>query len=260
MTTFVYPAFPLTPVLVIVGCVVVVAIAGDEGRRFLVAWIALAILLALNPMSAQVLLGYFRGIYYRLVYLLPFPLCLGLSAAYLYDRHRSAVLAHRHEFVAIVGAAALALAVLVPVSLFRLSLYAWGNPLYEGDIVRATGIVKAAPPGNMLAAYPLSGAISMLDSDVPQMLARPDLLDFYLRAEGDDTDADLRSQAQLMLDGDPAAGGAMEDILEHHPEIQSIVLKRQVYLSERIRLDPVLDANGFSKRSASIPGILIFSR
>ena len=89
LAPFIYPAFPLTPVLLVLGIVLAVFLARNRTRVLLLWWVALAVLLALNPLSAQILLKFFRGIYFRLLYLLPFPLCWGLIASFVFSRTRA---------------------------------------------------------------------------------------------------------------------------------------------------------------------------
>lgn len=259
-TTFIYAPFPLTPVLTVLGCLLAVISAQGKARSMLIWWIGLSVLIALNPWTAGFLLQYLRGIYYRLFYVLPFPISLGLAVAFLYRRLEDRNWRPRFVATAAACAAAAVLPFLIPVSVLRLPLYAWGNTLYSGDLVRAAQITQTVPPGPMLAAYPLSGAVTMLDSDIPQMLTRPDLLDFYLRRQGDPTDAFLRSRSQLFLDGDATAMDSVDELLRRYPEIRSIVLDRQVYAGVQDALDPLLTSDGFSKVKVFIPGILVFTR
>ncbi len=260
LTTFIYPPYPLTPLLTILGCALAAVLAPGRMRAMLAWWIALAVVIVLNPLSAEILLQYFRGIYYRLFYVLPFPISIGLTGAFAWMRLKQRAMRNQRLLGGVAWIGAAVLPFVIPVSLVRLPLYGWGNTLYDGDLARASQLVGSLPPGTMLAPYPLSGAISMLDSDAPQMLTRPDLLDFYLGRQANAQDAALRSQAQLCLDGDVAAAGSMGQLLMNYPEIKSVAMEKSIYERDEPELDAILSQNGFRRIKVSAQDIVAFVR
>jgi hypothetical protein len=257
---FLYSPYPMTPVLLVAGCTLALVAAEGMVRKFLTAWIGLAVLIALNPVSAGLLLSFLRGVYYRLLYLLPFPLCWGLAAAFLLGRIAALGRNAERVAIAVLCLAAVLLPWIVPVSVFRLPLYGWGNTLFGEDLRKADQIVGATPKGVMLAPYPLSGGIAMLDSERPQMLTRPDLMDFYLRQQGQDEEAMLRHGSQLALDGSPKDAAALGELLLADGEIRSVVFVRGNYLRMQQLADPLLEAAGFTRVDQNIPGIEVFAR
>jgi len=79
------PSIPLTPILLIIFSLAVLFITKGKLRTFLAVWMGVVLLTIPNPLIAKLLLNLFRGIYFRLMYIYPFPLVIGIFSAVLYE-------------------------------------------------------------------------------------------------------------------------------------------------------------------------------
>jgi hypothetical protein len=203
-------AWPATVALSLLSWIAAVLVARGRMRAFLGAWFALAIILFLNPLSARLLLMLFRGIYFRLFYVVFHPLFGGVAAAWL----------------AASACILLLPAALSPTSLFLSPRYSFGNWTPTDDYAPAQKIVNNAPEGLMLAPYPLSGAVRMISSNHPQIEARSDILSFYLGLQGRAEEAALRVRANDFLTGTATDFPAFERVVERYSELRSVVFSR----------------------------------
>src|SRR5262249_28702226 len=157
-------------------------------------------------------------VYFRLFYIFPFPLVIGIVIAALYVS--SGQLSSVRRSLLWIGVCAIsAISIwITPTSIVRAPVYVWGNWLADQDLARARALIASAPPGVRLAPYPLSGAIRMLDSNYPQLITRNDLMLYYLGLQGLDEDARLRVRTKAFLTGDADYVRPMASLLEDYPE------------------------------------------
>lgn len=219
--------WPATVVFSMASWALAVLVTRDRKRAFIGSWFALAIILFLNPVSAGVLLLLFRGIYFRLFYIVLNPLFAGVAAAQITSEGRSRF-RPRLEAAAIMGIAGLALlpVVLSPTSLILSPRYTLGSWTPTDDFPPAQKIVNNAPEGLMLAPYPISGTIRMISSAYPQLEGRSDMLTYYLGLQGRAEEAKLRLQANEFLSGNAGNFSGFRALIAEYPEIRSIVFSR----------------------------------
>ena len=224
---------PYTPLAVAVSVVLAIALSSGWIRRLLLAWVLLAVALFLNPWSGDFLIQHFTSpnIYWRMFYLLPFPLATALAGAHLHGRIKE-------RFGLNLSWAGLgAFAALTLLSLWDRNLMEF-PPRYklpQAQYEAATAIHEQATPGPMLAPFPVAGILVMLSSDHPQIILRgrtDKVAATLLAATGHDAEAELRRRA-----GTYARFGEMEDyeafetVLGRYA-LAAVVLHRRVLHSQ----------------------------
>ncbi len=244
--------WPATAVLSVAIWTIAVLVTKGRKRTFILSWAALSLLLLLNPLSAQLLLVLFRGIYFRLFYIVFHPLFAGVAAAAVLSIVGRRLAGSRRS-LAVVATACVALApvILSPSSILLNPRYSSGAWMPTDDYAPAQKIVNNTPEGLMLAPYPLSGAIRMLSSNYPQLEARSDILSFYLGLQGRAQDAKLRVETNDFLTGTASDFDAFTTILDRYPEVRSIVFSRAGLASvDSPSLDQFLTNHGFVHHQA----------
>ena len=222
------PALPLTPIFLLVFSAAALLLAKGRQRTFLSVWMAVVLLTVPNPIVAQFLLKFFRGIYFRLMYVYPFPLVVGIAAGLLYERSLQWKYHKTAWALASLGFALLTF--FSPSSLFGSDRYTWGNWSTYKENAAALEIISVAPHGLMIAPYPISGAVRMLDTDYEQLITRDDHMDVYLNKQGRGAEAQLRMKVSDFLDD-----GKLEDypffvrLLETYPQVNSVVFYRKIF-------------------------------
>jgi hypothetical protein len=242
-----------TPALAVLFTVGALTLVKGAKRTFLGLWVILAILLALNPLSGDLLIKVFRGIFYRLFYILPFPISAGILISQL------AMLAGKikqkiPKTLAFGGLVLIPMlmTLTIPSSIFRNQIYALGDWSQHEEYIMAEKIIARTPAGLMLSPYPISGAIRMLSVDYPQMITREDMVQYYLDAQGRHTDAELRLEADRFLSGASQDSSAVLQLLDLYPNIQSVVLDRAVYSkNDSGQLNAQLTARGFTNKGST---------
>jgi len=256
---FVFQPFPTTPILTVVFTLAALVLASGRARALLGLWILLVILLILNPLVSPIWLAYFKGIYFRLFYLLPFPLVVGFAISALYSISKEWTAPLRRWIRVGLVIAPLAGCFLLPTSILVNPVYVRGNWLRDNDLIRAQAIVDSSPPGVMLAPFPLSGAVRMLDARFPQMITRNDVLLFYLEAQGREDDARLRVRTKAFLTGDTRNFRPMLALLDLYPEIRSIVIDQSLNERAGPPLAESLQEKGFTVQRSTLD-LIIYSR
>ena len=250
LSGFVNTSFPITPLLVILSSLAVLVLTNDKTRLFLATWMLFAILFALNPMAGQILLTVFPGIYFRLFYVFPFLVNLGVLFSCLFLISSRSLSRGRNSLLwSGLGIVALTLVLLLPSSILREDRFVMGSTAEDEDLVLAQTIVRIAPEGVTLAPYPLSGAINMIDSDYPQLISRVDNMVYLLDLQGREDELDLRLDASAFLSEERVTPEGFIHLVEQYPEIRSIVLPQRQFTGN-LMLRTFLIEEGFlnSKR------------
>jgi hypothetical protein len=209
-------------VLVLSSLVAVRVLAGRE-RGLLVGWLGLAFLLLVNPVVDWWVSGWVTTpwLYWRVLYLLPFPLTVGVAGVFL----------ARRLPVAATLAVALLLAGLhfVPgsPSIFRSHGTQLGAPRWKLNrelVEAAQRIVERVPPGPMLAARSIGQLVTVVRSGYPQVHNGPHTFQFW-----DQRDQRWRAH-QRVLAGDFATQREPEAIesferVTQEPRLRSVVLR-----------------------------------
>ncbi len=244
--------WPATTIIAILSWTLALLVLRGRRRTFAFIWLALSLLLVLNPFSAQLLLQIFRGIYFRLFYLVFHPLIAGVVAASLVGSEIVLQGARgRRTALAAILCVALAPALFSRTSMLLSPRYLYGNWTPTDDYTAAQKIVAITPEGLMLAPYPLSGAVRMMSSNDPQLVARDDILSIYLGFQGRAAEAKLRLDANEFLLGNTANFPAFAAVLDRYPETRSIVFSKiGLAWVHSPALEAFLTSRGFSHHEA----------
>jgi len=223
---------PVVGCFFIIGTISAIVLLQKKERCFLVTWILLVIVLYLNPLVSPFVIKYVTSpnIYWRLFYLLPFPLVLGLSAAGIHRRLGAAGSKWRSVLLLVAGG--LLLCGHLPSwssSVFRHGRKTrLGLPGYKvWGLAEGREVIRLSPPaGTMLAAPLISCSVPMLTSKYPQICIRTGAAGIraFMSQRGPQVEAEHRIRASLFLGGRMNKEGANSLIwvIRHHDQIRSI--------------------------------------
>ncbi len=250
-------AGPVVALFLIFGTISAIVLVQKRERRFLITWAVLVVVLYLNPLVSPFIIKYAtsQNIYWRLFYLPPFPLVLGLSGAALASRLETVGIRWRR--VILIGAGALLLAANLPSSsssVFRhdtkTKLALPGYKVWGLDRGRQV-LDLAPPPGTMLAAPLVSYSLPMLTSQYPQMCIRIGAAGIraFMSQRGPQIEAEHRIKASRFLGGKMNKEGASSLIwvIQRHRQIRSIVAERRAAEARNSYLFRLLRKLGYTE-------------
>jgi len=265
---------PVVVLFLVIGTALTIVFLQGRGRRFLVIWIVLLFVSFLNPFLKTFITKYITtpSLYWRVFYLLPFPLVVGLSAAALALR-----LENKSPKWRLVILAMVTVLLLVPhlwpssFSVFRYNPRSNGPsrhirlamPKYKvANLVRARRVLAAAPPaGTMLAVPAVSRTLPMLTARYPQISVRPLSINMWMAERGTLQKAIHRTRAQSFLAGRTGRENfdSLVWVIQQHPQIRSIVAKRRVAEVNDSYLFSFLHNLGFTKHR-TVRNLVVFIR
>ncbi len=237
------------------GTILAISLLQKRHRRFIVAWLALLFLLYLNPLVGPIVMKLTRqSVFWRLFYLLPFPLVLGLSGAAVAGRLENKSPKWGRIFFGTITV--LLLAAHLPASsssVFRRGprVTKFGIPRYKVlNIREARSVLESAPPpGTMLALQEVSRSLPMLTAKYPQLLIRPHAIYIWMDQRGAMDKAIHRIQAQAFLGGRMSKENldSLVWVIRQNPQIRSIVAYSRVAEAGNRYLFGLLKNFGFAE-------------
>lgn len=261
---------PVVIGFLVLGTIVAVIYTQKRNRRFLVIWIISLLVCYLNPFVSGFVVKYVTtpNIYWRVFYLLPFPLVIGLSAAGLELSLEKK--SQKLRYLIVGGLIVALLAAHLPKSsssVFRRRLPNpsfspfWdcskvtklGLPGYKVDPIhldQARKVMAMSPPaGAMLAIPSVSITLPMLTSIYPQISTRRDAVLMWMEECGRKDEGIHRLRASGFLEGQMEKNGIESLVLtiQQNPQIRSIVATRRVAESDNKYLFGLLKKLGFGK-------------
>lgn len=253
---------PATP-LVLMGCTVsAVLFTTGNVRKFILAWMAATLILFLNPIVSPFLIKYLTtpNIYWRLFYVYPMPLLLGLTGAGLYEY--TARFSKQVRFAIISGTASvLFIAHFVPFTtsvLYLRTEFDW--PRYKippASARSAAAVIAVAPPGPMLAPMPLNGIITMLSAAYPQMRVFTDADRAWFGRRGMSTEIENRICASEFVNG------GQPDCLPAFQAVAGYDILRSIVIAQSAAADPqvqhVLERSGYVHHE-TVDDLLVYWR
>lgn len=241
---------PLT-LLIAISSMVVSLILSTK-RKELMIWIAASFILYLNPLSASFLIENVTSpnIYWRMFYILPFPLTFALSV--------SCILKYINPFIK--GKKLIAFVLLFMTFLLALhkplnkaSVFSRSNrgarinnprrKINKKPIFVARKIVRVAPPGVMLAPRKVAGYISIIDSHYPQLTSRTEGIETWLTYRNKSEEARLRIEAAKFVAGDDSLFDSFKKLILIYEDLESIVIASSIW--EKAEVQYFLQQNGF---------------
>ena len=231
-------------------------------RKFIFVWITATAVLFLNPIVAPFLIKYLTtpNIYWRLFYVYPLPLLLGLTGAKLYEY--ATRLSERVRLVAISGVIfILFIAHWVPFTtsvLFLRTEFGWPRYKMPATVERQAGkVIAIAPAGPMLAPMPHNGIITMLSANYPQMRVFTDAERVWFGERG------LRSQIDDRICASDFVSGGKPSCLSAFRRVLEYGNLRSVVITKTLTADPdiqgMLEKNGFT-HYAQVEELMVYWR
>jgi len=230
---------PVVILFLIAGTISAIVLVQKRERRFLITWDVLVIVLYLNPLVSPFVIKYVTSpnIYWRLFYLLPFPLVLGLSGAALASQLET--VGTRWRRVILIGAGAFLLAAHLPASsssVFRCgpNVTKLGMPRYkvkEVYLEQARKVLALNPPlGTMLAPQGVDTMILMLSAQYPQISYKATGILMWMEECGRRNEGMHRIVASRFLGGRIGKKDlkSLVWVIRQNPQIRSIVADRRV--------------------------------
>jgi hypothetical protein len=252
---------PVTLVLLLTSTILSLLLTSRLQRIFLAVWVVSAIVFFANPVVAPFLIEHVTSpnAYWRMFYLYPLPLVVGIAAAGIFSRTAGLSVNTRTGIVAAAFACLLSMHFALPsASVLRGPNVQVGWPALKVPatlLERARQVVLLAPPGVMLAPKDLAGMIAMLNSNHPQLCIREGAVRLWLANGGQGEDAELRIRASDFVSGSGEDFSALRTVVEQNSaRLRSIVIKDSVDNDDRVK-DLLVGAHfGFRR---SIPGYVV---
>ncbi|MGB3338470.1 MAG: hypothetical protein WBA73_14955 [Devosia sp.] len=228
-------------------------------RRFFAAWLLLPFLMLLNPIVDDFVVRYIfpEAVYWRLFYLLPFPLIVGVAFVCLLDG------TSRLRIIAGLTFATMGiLAVVGPGAVIRSSNAASLRlPAYKIDQISLAVVDQIASTevsGTMLAPIEISSNLLIYSSHFPQLHMREDYLKFVLADAGLESAFDERSMAYQYIYGGKIEGEPSFKMLLDSETRPSLVVTKDT-ATFRVDVDNALVSHGYT--SAPLPsGYTLYGR
>jgi hypothetical protein len=251
---FYHDGQPVTIIIVIISTLLALVLSSAKVRIFLAVWIICISCLFLNPIVAPLLIQYVTtpNIYWRMMYLYPFPLVLGITIIAGLERMQG-----KYRWPVTIGLAALLTVLHIPASspsVFKYRVtFGWPHEKLPPEALSiARKVVEVAPPGAMLAPEHVCGIIPMLSADHPQLRIRNEGFGLWFSKE----EVQLRLQAAAFIQGDTRFFPAFAYLLESHHRLQSIVMPVEQY--ERADVQSILQAHNFDQAENIEKAVLVW--
>ena len=239
---FVNPELPITPVVLIIFTILAIFFTHGKLRILLSAWIISSIILFLNPLVAPILIRYITSsnVYWRLFYIFPFPLVVGVVAVNLVE------IVSRVSRIGQV-----AMLIFITVALVSPHFFSESSSVLQTTEIRipptyhklpthlleiVNQIISTVPGGAMLTPKELSGMIPMVSSEHPQVVINSNEVRLWLGECGKDDLADLRLASSDFVGGSKRKLSEFQEYLNvEGRNLNSIVLARRVLTDNSIK-------------------------
>ncbi|WP_232372159.1 DUF6077 domain-containing protein [Xanthomonas hydrangeae] len=254
------PDYPLTPWLFTVSLLVMLGFS--PYRRFFAAWVLALGAMLLNPWISDVVIQHLttENIYWRLFYLLPFPLMPVLALGLLANAGRFGV-ALTLLLVSITGF----FAVWGPTSVLRpengTTLSAPGYKIGEADRASSEQAIRCGHAGTMLAPTQIASNMLLLSARFPQYVMRDDYLGLMLESTTSQISLEQRKAASAYLyldDESTMASFAFRTLISSSLAPEHILTKESAINFKTISTQ--LTEAGYVDRCGISGGYRLFSR
>ncbi|MBB4131435.1 DUF6077 domain-containing protein [Xanthomonas sp. 3075] len=254
------PDYPITPWLFAASLMAVLAFS--PYRRFFAAWtLALGVML-LNPLISDSVIHYLttENIYWRLFYLLPFPLLPALALGLLFNAGRiGAALA-----LSMISITAF-FALWGPTSVLRVengaTLSTPGYKIGEADRATSEQAIRCAYAGTTLAPIPIASNMLLLSAKFPQYVMREDYLVLMLASVPSQVPLEQRNAAgaYLYLDDKSTKAASAFQTLISSPLAPEHILTKESAINFQTASTQLIDA-GYTNHCGIAGGYRLFSR
>nr|WP_228739786.1 DUF6077 domain-containing protein [Xanthomonas euvesicatoria] len=254
------PEYPLTPWLFTVSLLAMLAFS--PYRRFFAAWVMALGVMLLNPWISDVVIQHLttENIYWRLFYLLPFPLMPALALGLVVNAGR-------------IGAALTVLIVSItaffslrgPTSVLRpengATLSTPGYKIGEADRATSEQVIRCGHAGTILAPTQIASNMLLLSASFPQYMMRDDYLGLMLSSVPSQISLEQRNAASAYLyldDGSTMASLAFRTLISSSLAPEHILTRESAINFKTISTQ--LTKAGYVDRCGISGGYRLFSR
>jgi hypothetical protein len=256
---FKYVFGPVALAFFIIATIGAIILVRRRERGFLIIWILLLTACCLNPLVAPFFIKYITGpnIYWRLFYLLPFPLVVGLAAAGLTVRLEALGPRRRDAFIQIVvilfllahlPASSSSVFNRVPENSRKTKVY---SPRYKvPHLPEARRFLSLSPPpGTMLSPPSIARPLVMLTSRYPQICIRHHAILVWMPQRSTHAEAKHRIRARNFLGGETQKENldSLIWVIRQHPQIRTVVASHKSAKARDRYLFKLLEEYGFSE-------------
>jgi hypothetical protein len=248
-----------TTLIIFVIALIIISIKSTY-RIFFLCWVTSAFVLFLNPFVSNFIIKNIttQNIYWRLFYLLPIPLLVGLALLTLINKGPVSKILVGGLFCLMMG-----LAICGPGRVIRPSNNATlGSPSYKinpATLAVVNSIREYVKPGSMFAPLEISSNILMLTAKYPQFHVRDDYLGFVMLDAGQGDELEDRTLAYKYLylaDRDTKAAAAFQRIISSDAAPASVVLYKSSANFEEIAA--TLRQHGYSEAAVADDRYIVF--
>lgn len=224
--------------------VIIFSLKGNS-RHFVLSWFVCVFVIFLNPLISESVAALWTSpnAYWRLLFILPFPLVLGISAMSLMGSS-SIVKWRLYGIMGLVGGLGL-VANIIPSNSAVFNHVEFGLFRYKVDSqvdMDVSRIIQLARKGPMLAPIRYSSIIPMYTSWFPQIAVRGFELEYFSDINGQSKVAKERIKAVNYISGNEREGfGAFRELLKNN--LQTVVL--DFSMADVHAAKKVLHENGF---------------
>ncbi len=245
----------MTAITFVVALGLALIVSARSQRRFLAAWVAILLAVALNPVMMPFVaenLTTLNG-YWRLFFLLPFPLTLGTAIAHLCQMSRV-----DSPRAAIVGCTVIVIFAFLfnvvdygrdpkeRVAVFsKISFGLFAHKLQQPLEREVKEIIAASLPGTMIAPPLYSALIPLFTNSIPQVAVRNFFLFHASIANGRRDEAESKLAAITYLSGTSGQGLMDLEKLLVKPELKNVVVDTKI--KNNSSLLGALGRHGFSR-------------
>lgn len=237
-----YLNYPLTPFLMLLSPVLVFVLIKGWQRQFLLLWMFVIVILFLNPIGTRLFIDTVipSNIYWRVFFLFPFPLALGIAATRL---PLSPKVSPIFEMSVILLAL---MSYTTQPSYTQKSDLLLSHPLQTiPNLGVARKVIEIAPPGAMLSPPDLFGVIPMIDGFHPQVSTRNDANNLWLTKNRENR---VRIHASRFIAGEPEFIGDFARLIQANI-IQTIVFHEKIFNDPIVqRVNFLLKKYGFNHK------------
>lgn len=233
--------YPVAPGLLLLSVVLIFCLSAY--RRFFLFWVFSAFAAFLNPLISDFLIRNIttENIYWRMFYLLPFPLICGVA----FSSVAGGGGAFKKILCLSVFAIALYFSVWGPTSIIRPEnrgvRFSTDYKISTQVLPVAEAIVHKLPSGRMLAPIEISSAVHLLSSRFPQFHTREDYLQLVMNDIGMHAEFVRRvAMYRFMYEGDgtPAGGQVLDELLSRADRPKFVVVRN--YATNKLEIQQAL--------------------
>lgn len=221
---FINPQQPISLIVIVVTTVTALLLTKGKKRKLLILWILVFFGLYFNPIVWELFYKSFIGpnIYWRLIFVFPFPLVLAISVLELLKKFNKT----EKQLSIAMGLAALLVVAhfVIPTTVYKTDSI-FGIPdikLPQEETAIAREIVSRVSPGPMLAPPPISSLIPLITSKSPQIRSRALVEDIWWEHINEAAEGKLRLEAFRYLAGQNDKFASFKEVVIYN-KITSIV-------------------------------------